>query len=155
MLQFSQRTEYGLRALMELAARRGEGHVPARQIAKSQRIPVRFLEHQLAALHKAGIVDSQRGPGGGCALARDPSEIRIAEIVEVLEGSLVPMFCLEPHEDPCWQSHQCGLQEMWSKVESAVRGVFEQTTLADLVHRHGELQPLLWPVTIARATPNA
>jgi Rrf2 family cysteine metabolism transcriptional repressor len=150
MLRFSLRTEYGLRALMELAARRGDGPIPAREIAKHQRVPLRFLEHQLAALHKAGIISSQRGAGGGCSLARDPSEVRVSEIVEVLEGPMAAMYCLDPHDETCPNTHHCGLQELWTKVEQAVRNVIEQTTLSDLVTRHVEMQPLLWPVMPAR-----
>ncbi len=146
MFRFSLRTEYGLRALMELASRWGEGPVPAREIAESQNIPLRFLEHQLAALHKGGIVVSHRGSGGGTELARDPSDVRLSEVIEVLEGPISAMFCLEPHdEDVCPQSHHCGLQELWGRVESAVRDVFERTTLSDIITRHRELQPLLWP----------
>jgi Rrf2 family cysteine metabolism transcriptional repressor len=146
MIQFSLRTEYGLRALMELAARWGRGSIPAREIADAQSIPLRFLEHQLTALHKAGIVVSQRGAGGGSALARPPEEVRISDVIEVLEGPIAAMFCLEPHDDDsCPQSHHCGLQELWGRVEGAVRDVFERTTLADITSRHRELQPLLWP----------
>lgn len=152
MLRFSLRTEYGLRALMELAGRTGEGSVSARVIAESQSIPSRFLEHQLASLHKAGLVSSQRGAAGGYELARAATDIRVAEVIEVLEGPLAPMFCLEPHEESCDQSHQCGLQELWLRVEDAVRDVFENTTVADLVSRHRQLQPLLWPVAM---TPDA
>jgi Rrf2 family protein len=153
MFKFSLRTEYGLRALMELASRWGDGPVPAREIAENQNIPLRFLEHQLTALHKAGIVASHRGAGGGSELARDPSDVRIADVIAVLEGPIAAMFCLEPHdEEVCPQSHHCGLQELWSRVETAVRDVFEQTTLADIVTRHRALQPLLWPQMVnARA----
>jgi len=149
MLRFSLGTEYGLRALMELAARADEGHVPARVIAAAQGIPSRFLEHQLAALHKAGIIESQRGATGGYALARPADEVRVADVIEVLEGPVAPMVCLEPHDESrCEHTHQCGLQELWTRVEEAVRGVLEQTTIAELVSRHRELQPLLWPVTM-------
>jgi len=153
MFRFSLRTEYGLRALMELAARWGEGPVPAREIAERQNIPLRFLEHQLAALHKNGIVVSHRGAGGGTELSREPGAVRISDVIEVLEGPIAAMFCLEPHDEAvCPQSHHCGLQELWGRVEGAVRGVFEETTLADLVSRHRVLQPLLWPqMTPARA----
>jgi Rrf2 family transcriptional regulator, cysteine metabolism repressor len=153
MLRFSLGTEYGLRALMELAARRSEGPIPAREIAAAQAIPLRFLEHQLAALNKSGLVESQRGAGGGCTLARDPSDIRILDAIEALEGPLSPMWCLEPHtEDSCPQDHHCGLQELWMRVDDAVRDVFERTTLADLVTRQREFGPLLWPTTIARTS---
>ena len=152
-MKFTLGTEYGIRALIELAARYGDGPVPARAIATAQGIPLRFLEHQLAALHKAGIVDSQRGANGGAALARDPSEIRISEVIDALEGPLAPMYCLEPHDERCVQTHQCGVQERWMRVEDAVRTVFEQTTIADIATRHRELQPLLWPSLLTRATP--
>lgn len=148
MLRFSLRSEYGLRALMELARNPSDTPVPARRIAQNQHIPLRFLEHQLAALHKAGLVNSSRGAGGGCSLARDPVDIAIADVIEVLEGPLSAMFCLDPHDETCPQTHACGLQELWGRVEAAVRDVFMQTTLADLVQRHGQLQPLL---TIGRA----
>ena len=152
-MKFTLGTEYGIRALIELAARYGDGPVPARAIATAQGIPLRFLEHQLAALHKAGIGDSQRGANGGAALARDPSEIRISEVIDALEGPLAPMYCLEPHDERCVQTHQCGVQELWMRVEDAVRTVFEQTTIADIATRHRELQPLLWPSLLTRATP--
>jgi Rrf2 family protein len=138
---------------MELAARRGEGAIPARAIAKAQAIPVRFLEHQLAALHKAGLVESHRGAGGGCTLAREPAEIRVIDAIEALEGPSSPMWCLEAHDDEsCPQDHHCGLQELWMRVDVAVRDVLERTTLADLVGRQRELGPLLWPTSIARGT---
>ncbi len=152
-MKFTLGTEYGLRALIELAARYGDGPVPARAIASAQGIPLRFLEHQLAALHKAGIVDSLRGANGGAALARAPSEIRISEVIDALEGPLAPMYCLEPHDERCVQTHQCGVQELWMRVEDAVRAVFEHTTIADIATRHRELQPLLWPSLVTRATP--
>jgi len=152
-MKFTLGTEYGLRALIELAARYGDGPVPARAIASGQGIPLRFLEHQLAALHKAGIVNSLRGANGGAALARAPSEIRISEVIDALEGPLAPMYCLEPHDERCVQTHQCGVQELWMRVEDAVRAVFEHTTIADIATRHRELQPLLWPSLVTRATP--
>lgn len=150
MLRFSLRTEYGLRALMELGRRLGEGPIPAREIARNQDIPLRFLEHQLAALHKAGLVQSYRGAGGGCSLARDPDRITVAEVIEVLEGPLSAMFCLDPHDESCPQTHHCGLQELWSRVEAAVRDVFVETTLSDLIVRHNALQPLLTIGRLAR-----
>jgi Rrf2 family cysteine metabolism transcriptional repressor len=154
-MKFTLASEYGLRALIELAARYGDGPVSARTLAAAQGIPLRFLEHQLAALHKAGIVDSQRGANGGASLARDPSDIRIVDVIAALEGPLAPMYCLEPHDERCAQSHQCGLQELWMRVEEAVRDVFEKTTIADITTRHRELQPLLWPSLLTRATPES
>jgi Rrf2 family transcriptional regulator, cysteine metabolism repressor len=153
MFRVSQKVEVALRALMELAARHGSGFIPAREIAEAQDISLRFLEHQLATLHKADIVASQRGAAGGVALARSPEQIRVIDIIEALEGPLAPMHCLEPHDDSCDITHKCGLQELWSRVEVAVHDVFTQTSLADLIARHRALQPLLWPTLLTSPNP--
>src|SRR5919199_3916138 len=90
MFKIPQKTEYGLRAMIELAIHRGKGLISAREIAEAQHIPLRFLEQQLGALSKAGLVESFRGAGGGCRLVRDPAEIRIADIVDAIEGPSYP-----------------------------------------------------------------
>ena len=139
MFKVSQKTEYAMRAMIELALRRPSGVCSAREIAEAQRIPLRFLEQQLGALHKAGLVESFRGAGGGCRLARDPHEVNVSEIVDAIEGPMFPMFCLDPTDHTCVQDGACGLQELWSDVRVAVRSVFERTTLSDLAERHRTL----------------
>lgn len=138
MLKVSQKLEYAIRALIELTMRREQGTlVPAREIADAQQIPLRFLEQQLGALSRAGIVESFRGAGGGCRLARDPREIRMSEVAEAIEGQVYPQFCLEPSDHTCFQDSRCGLQGFWADVALAVQSVFEETTVADLAERHG------------------
>jgi Rrf2 family transcriptional regulator, cysteine metabolism repressor len=142
MLKVSQKVEYGMRAMIELALRRdrdGDVLVPARSIAESQRVPLRFLEQQLGALHKAGLVESFRGSGGGCRLSRGPQDILVASIVDALEGPLYPMGCLSAEDHTCFADAQCGLQELWGDVQIAIRQVFERMTLADMVAKHRKL----------------
>lgn len=141
VFKVSQKTEYALRAMVELALRHGQGPVPAREISSAQGIPLRFLEQQLALLHRVGLVESFRGAGGGCKLARNPSEIRVADVVDALEGPLYPMFCLNPVDHTCFQDGRCGLQELWVDVQAAVRVVFERTTIEDLATRHRQIAP--------------
>jgi Rrf2 family protein len=142
VLKVSQKLEYAMRAMIELAARRYEGAlVPAREIAARQRIPVRFLEQQLGALSKAGLVESFRGGGGGCRLARPPGEITVGEIADAIEGQIYPMFCLEPSDHTCFQDARCGLQGFWADVARAAQAVFDQTTVADLAARHHRMTP--------------
>lgn len=137
MLKISQKLEYAIRAMIELTLRRGEGVlVPARQIADAQQIPLRFLEQQLGALHKAGLVESFRGSGGGCRLAKEPAEIRVSDIADAIEGQLFPMFCLEPSDHTCFADSQCGLQGFWGDVARAIQQVFDETTVAELTSRH-------------------
>jgi Rrf2 family cysteine metabolism transcriptional repressor len=139
MFKVSQKTEYAMRAMIELAIRQGTGLCSAKEIAEAQDIPLRFLEQQLGALHKAGLVESFRGAGGGCRLVRDAAHVKVAEIVDAIEGPLFPMFCLDPTDHTCARDGACGLQELWSEVRVAVRSVFERTTLADLADRHRTL----------------
>jgi len=138
MLKISQKTEYALRAMIELAAHPGQ-ITSAREISESQHIPLRFLEQQLGALSKAGLVESFRGAGGGCRLSGAPEDVLIADVVDAIEGPFYPMFCLDPGDHTCWQDARCGLQDLWAEVRVAVRGVFERVTLAELATRHGRL----------------
>ena len=146
MFRISQKTEYALRGMTELALREGAGLVAAREIAEAQHIPLRYLEQQLGALHKADLVESFRGAGGGCRLSREPESILVADVIDAIEGPMYPMFCLNPEDHTCTQDGACGLQELWGDVRLAVRSVFERTTLADLAERHRRMsaRPPLW-----------
>ena len=151
MLKVSQKLEYAMRAMIELSIRREEGVlVPAREIAERQQIPLRFLEQQLGALSRAGLVESFRGSGGGCRLAREPQAITVAQIADAIEGQMFPMFCLEPSDHTCFQDSQCGLQGFWADVARATQKVFDETTVADLSARHQRMSPR--PVLIAPET---
>lgn len=137
MLKVSQKLEYAMRAMIELAQRASEeGLIPAREIAERQQIPARFLEQQLGALSKAGLVESFRGAGGGCRLARPADAITMAEVADAIEGQIYPMFCLEPSDHTCFQDSMCGLQGFWADVARAIDDVFRRTTVADLAVRH-------------------
>jgi Rrf2 family protein len=142
LLKISQRLEYAMRAMIELALRKESGQlIPAREIAQAQQVPLRFLEQQLGALHKAGLVESFRGAGGGCRLAREPDQITVADIADAIEGQLFPMFCLEPSDHTCFQDSRCGLQGFWADVAMAVQAVFSSTTVAELAARHTVMTP--------------
>jgi Rrf2 family protein len=144
MLKVPQKLEYAMRAMIELAERRADDPdavVPAREIAERQQVPVRFLEQQLGSLSRAGLVESFRGAGGGCRIARDPAEITIAEVADAIEGQIYPVFCLEPSDHTCFADSRCGLQGFWADVARAVQEVFERTTVADLAARHRKMSP--------------
>jgi Rrf2 family protein len=157
MFRVSQKTEYALRAMVELALRHGQDPIPAREISEAQGIPLRFLEQQLAHLHKAGLVESFRGAGGGCRLALDPAEVRVADVIDAMEGTFYPMYCLSPEDHTCYQDSRCGLQELWGDVHAAVRTVFERTTISDLAKRHREVarrNPLWSADDLLHPSPN-
>jgi Rrf2 family protein len=154
MLRISQKLEYATRAMIDLANRQAtdEGTlVPAREIAESQQIPLRFLEQQLGTLAKAGLIESHRGAGGGCRLARPAADISMKEVAEAIEGPFQPMFCLEPGDETCFQDSQCGLQSLWGDVSEAVSGVFAETSVAELAKRHKKMAPPIFaPADLVR-----
>jgi len=142
MLKISQKLEYAIRAMIELAERRdADTLVPAREIAERQQIPLRFLEQQLGSLSRAGLVESFRGAGGGCRIAADPASITVAHVADAIEGQIYPVFCLEPSDHTCFADSRCGLQGFWADVARAVQEVFERTTVADLAARHRKMAP--------------
>ena len=98
-MMFSTKAEYGVRVMVELARRAGEDPIPLAEIAAHDGLPLAYLEHLVARLRKAGLVDSRRGSRGGYLLARSPVEITMAEVVEALEGSIAPIECISQASD--------------------------------------------------------
>ena len=94
-MRVSTKGDYGIRALVELAHRYGEGPVQSAEIARRQCIPEPYLDQLLTTLRRAGFIRSQRGPQGGHALLRPAEEIRLSDVIEALEGSLSPIACLD------------------------------------------------------------
>lgn len=138
-MKFSQRTEYALRALLELGQRHGEGPVSARVIAKAQKIPPRFCEQVLQDLKRAGILASQRGASGGCWLAREPEDVLVSEVVDIVEGPVVTQACLDPFDDEARSQAHSAIQELWLDLQITIRERLSRVTLADLVRRQREL----------------
>jgi Rrf2 family protein len=138
-VRFSQKTEYALRALVELGSRPGAAPVPSREIAKAQKIPERFCEQVLADLRKAGLIESQRGAAGGVRLAREPAELNVSEVVEAVEGPVVTQACLDPFDDEARSQAHSAIQELWLDLQITIRDRLARVTLADLVARQEEL----------------
>src|SRR3954465_9836283 len=88
MLSITTKSPYALRALTELVRAGGQGPVPIGELARRRDVPVQFLEQLFATLRRAGLLRSQRGVKGGYAFAREPSQITVLEVVELLDGKL-------------------------------------------------------------------
>jgi Rrf2 family transcriptional regulator, cysteine metabolism repressor len=118
MLSITTKSPYALRALVELARLGGGGPVPIGELAKRRDIPVQFLEQLFAVLRRAGILKSQRGVKGGYSFARDPSEVSVIEIVELLDGPV-----------------GAGSEGLFADAAEAARQVLAGATVADIVER--------------------
>src|SRR3989475_1291552 len=98
-MMFSTKAEYGVRVMVELGRGTGEDPIPLAEIAARGGLPLAYLEHLVARLRKAGLVDSRRGSRGGYMLAGSPAEITMAEVVSALEGAIAPSECISEAPD--------------------------------------------------------
>jgi Rrf2 family protein len=145
-MMFSTKAEYGVRVMVELARRAGdvpdgaESVVPLAEIAEHDGMPLAYLEHLVARLRKAGLIDSRRGSRGGYMLARAAKDITMAEVVQALEGSIAPIECISQGPDGsivCAResdpNHTCPTKLLWTRVRFSIVQTLEDTTLADLL----------------------
>ena len=129
-MRISTRGDYASRALLSLALHAETGPTSVRDIADRTGLPQPYLEQILLAVKGAGLVRSKRGVGGGYVLARDPSEITLADVLAAVDG---PLITLMGEHDHC-EGH-CVLQEVWVGVSNETRQIYERFTLQDLVER--------------------
>lgn len=133
-LLHSQKCQYALRAVFELARRSDHGPIRIADVAEAQAIPVRFLENILNELKKGGFVQSVRGRSGGYVLARTPDEITVGEIIRFVQGPIVPVHCMfAEHHGDCPLEGDCPYLPMWERAEEALKSVYDTTTFADLL----------------------
>ena len=136
-MRLSTKGRYGARAMLDLALNSGKGPVLLRDIAKRQEVSEKYLEHSITTLRKAGLVRSIRGARGGYVLAKSPSQIRLSEIMEVLEGSMAPVECVD---DPqvCQRAQLCVTRDIWAEMKEAIDNILESITLQDMVERQNK-----------------
>ena len=131
-MKLSTRARYGTRALLDLALHQGERPVILKDIAQRQQVSLRYLEHIIGSLIAAGIIRSTRGARGGVSLARPPEEIKLSEVVQVLEGSITPAECVD-NPGICDRSDLCVTRDIWDELKKAMNGLLESITLQDLL----------------------
>lgn len=128
-MRVSSRTDYGVRALYELALHFGEGPIQSREIAARQNVPEAYLHQVLSALSRGGLVKSTRGPSGGHALARPPADITLYDAMDVLDGIDTKSH---PHRSS-QDDHPVHI--VWHDVLHRTIDYLQSITLEDLVLR--------------------
>jgi Rrf2 family protein len=121
VLSITTKSPYAIRALAELARTGGPGPVPIGELARRRDVPVQFLEQLFAVLRRAGILRSQRGVKGGYAFAREPGEVTVLEVVELLDGRL-----------------GAEAEGIFAEAAAAARAVLAKTTINDVVERENQ-----------------
>lgn len=138
-MRVSAKSDYALRALIELARRAEEGRTPgpvsADELGRLQEIPPNFLQAILADLRRSGIVISQRGQSGGWRLAREASAVSVADVIRAVDGPLVSVHGTRP-ESVAYNEAADALQLVWVAARSSLREVCEEVSIQALAeHR--------------------
>ena len=154
MRTISKRTQYGLKAMLALANRYGEGPIQIATVSKQEAIPMKFLESILLDLKSSGLLDSKKGPRGGYQLSRPPSTITVGSLIRIIEGPLAPLPCASETAfracEECGDVESCGTRIIMRQVRDAIANVLDRTTLAELVRQvesarvKGTREPLMY-----------
>jgi Rrf2 family protein len=133
-VRVSAKTDYALRALIEMASRDDGRPVSAEEIGRLQEIPHGFLQAILADLRRAGVVASQRGQAGGWRMAQSPADVTVADVIRAVDGPLVSVYGLRP-EAVSYNASADALQHVWIAARSSLREVLERVTIESLVDK--------------------
>ena len=130
----STKTRYACRAMAELAAAHPDNPVSVKDIARSQRLSPKYLEHIVSALKAAGLIEAVRGVHGGYVLSRAPEQIRLSDIFRALEGSPAPVDCVD-RPDSCGLAELCPTRDTWVEIRDAIKRILDSTTVRELAER--------------------
>jgi len=136
-MRVSTKGDYGVRALIELAHHYGHGPVQSAEIAARQEVPEPYLDQLLPTLRRAGFIRSVRGPQGGHALIREPSEVKLSDVMVALEGSLAPIACVDD-PDACTRTGGCVQREVWERVRDATEEILAGVSIGELAAKERE-----------------
>ncbi len=138
-MRFSKKSEYALRAMIELTQEFGHGMVQRKDLASRQNIPLGFLEMILLSLKNAGLVGSRRGTHGGVYLIKSPREVTLGQIIRILDGPLAPIACVSQTayqkclDCPYATTASCPIQGIMLDVRNAITSVLDHYSLEDFV----------------------
>jgi len=130
----SQKDQYALRAVFELAKHYGRGPLKVADIADAQSIPPRFLEVILSELKQADFLDSRRGQQGGYLLLVPPEEITVGDVISALQGP-IQIAARRPGQSRSSHGDDGILRPLWREIEKAISGICHSTSFADLVEQ--------------------
>ncbi len=139
-MRLSRRSEYGLRALVDLVRHDGAGPIALASLAQRNNLPQKFLEQIMATLKHGGIVRTTLGAHGGYAIATDAASVSIGRVVRLLDGALAPLPCvsLRYYEHcSCPDEATCPLRDVMIDVRDAMLAILDRETLHDLAAREG------------------
>jgi Rrf2 family iron-sulfur cluster assembly transcriptional regulator len=133
-MRLSTQSRYGVRAIFDIAYHSEGLETQVKDISRRQGISPRYLEQIFQKLKKSGILGSKRGPSGGYFLNKRPEDITIGEIIQITEGDIRPVLCVdsENKHQPCERSGDCVTQIIWTEAGNRLRGYLDSITVKDL-----------------------
>lgn len=131
MMELTRKGEYAIRGIVYLAGQPTDRVCLLNDIAAAVDVPATFLAKIFQQFSKLGLVKSFRGTGGGFVLARSPEKITLLEVVEAVEGQIIPNRCVA-ESDQCERAVHCQIHPVWQRVQSQVRDVLSAVTLKEL-----------------------
>ena len=134
-MKISTRGRYALRLMVDLAASNNDEFITIKSIAARQEISEKYLEQIITVLSRAGFVKSARGAQGGYKLARPAGEYTVGMILRAIEGSLVPVKCMEDEPNECSRCGRCVTLDVWKQIDAAISGVVDSITLDQLAEK--------------------
>ena len=132
----STKARYSLRVMIDLAEHQDAGYIPLKDIAARQEISEKYLEIIIKILVKGKMLKGLRGKGGGYILTREPSEYIVGDIIELTEGPLAPVACLQPDAEVCNRKDICVTLPLWEKYYTLVHDFFFHITLEDVINNN-------------------
>lgn len=130
----STKGRYSIRVLLDLAEHRNGSFIPMKEVAARQDISLKYIERLMPALKAAGLVESVHGIGGGYRLAREPEDYTLWEILQLAEGDLAPVACLQADAEVCRRAAECRTLGVWQGYYQLTRDYFSRITLSDLMN---------------------
>jgi Rrf2 family protein len=143
-MRVSSKAHYGLRMMTEFAKAYGEGPRSLAEVARTEHLPLAYLEQLVAQLRRGGLVESTRGVHGGYALTRAPQEISVLDIVTCVEGEVAPVECVahDYQTGSCVREGDCASRGLWQRLKTSIDAVLSGTSLAELVVDHSLVDTL-------------
>lgn len=131
-MRLSTKGQYAVRAMVSLVCHTNGGPITLKEISDSEDISLPYLEQLFVKLRKGNIVKSVRGPGGGYVLARPAGEIKVGEVITVVEESLNPVPCLDEDPAKCTRLNKCVTQRVWKGLGEKMKEFLNSITIEDL-----------------------
>lgn len=136
-MKISTRGRYALRVMTDLAENTDGSYIPLKDVAERQEVSQKYLESIMLDLSKAGLVDGRHGKGGGYKLNRNLQDYTVYEILQVTEGTLSPVMCLDGNSGVCERAGDCKTLCVWTGFYKLIKDYFSGITLSDLINKSG------------------